>query len=203
MLPDPNLTGLSTESGSDPGWAALPLDDVRDRFHETLSLHYVTESRKAPNAPCNAHSTSLGAMSDPSWKSAQEAWQRVRWARERIYSNMAEAAEALEMPASTYRQYEREPGTSRWATLDQDHAKDFARKFKVNWVWLLTGVGSPQKDASDAASELVEIYQKLGSHQQQLLMDLARNLTGGSSNVVAVDALPAGPTALRARRKAG
>lgn len=141
-------------------------------------------------------------MTDNPWDSAKEPWQRVRWARKLVFDSAEAAAEALGMPGSTYRQYERGPDTSRFAHLDEEYARKFAKKFKVDWVWLLTGVGSPQTEAIDEASvELLDIYQRLGATQQQLLIELARNMST-PSNVVSVETLPSAPTPRQSGKKA-
>ena len=106
------------------------------------------------------------------------------------------------MPGSTYRQYERGPDTSRFAHLDEEYARKFGKKFKVDWVWLLTGVGSPQTETIDEASvELLDIYQRLGTSQQQLLIELARNMST-PNNVVSVETLPSASNSRRPRRRA-
>jgi transcriptional regulator with XRE-family HTH domain len=120
-----------------------------------------------------------------------------------VFESAEAAAEALGMPGSTYRQYERGPDSSRFAHLDEEYARTFAKKFKVDWVWLLTGVGSPQGETIDEASEeLLDIYQRLGSTQQQLLIELARNMSV-PGNVVSVETLPSAPLARRPGKRAG
>lgn len=51
------------------------------------------------------------------------------------------------MKAHTYGAYEHRPDSSKHTRLDEQRAVQFARKFCVNWVWLLTGEGRP--DAPD------------------------------------------------------
>lgn len=94
------------------------------------------------------------------------------------------------IPESTYRQYERGPGTSRHATMDEEYAKTFGKKFKVNWVWLLTGAGEPFSNENAGQAELIHLYEKLDPPQRVLLLDLARNLATSTTNVVQVDLLP-------------
>lgn len=83
------------------------------------------------------------------WENLREQAQRVKWARKHWQTKSGagttakDAAESLGMPESTYLQYERMPGTSRSAELNEHYAHRFARKFKVDWAWLLTGRGSP------------------------------------------------------------
>jgi len=205
MLPDADLTRRAMQDLGDPRGPAFSIDYLLHRFHESGSLQYVTFSDKALVSHRNGKSNSVSAMSERSWESAKEQWQRVRWARERVFDSAAAAAEALGIPAPTYRQYERSPTSSRSANLNEDYAKSFAKKFRVNWVWLLTGVGAPSGGSlDDASSELLDIYNRLGSQQQELLIALARNMTGAAGNVVTVDSLPSA-TSPKAKtgRKAG
>lgn len=87
------------------------------------------------------------------WEECEGTWDRLRWARMRwqesngVAPNAEAAAESLGMKAGTYRAYERVPGSSKHIALDHQTAARFAKKFGVNWTWLLTGEGSP--DASD------------------------------------------------------
>jgi hypothetical protein len=72
----------------------------------------------------------------------------MRWQESNGVSPQAEAAaDSLGIKPGTYRAYERRPGASKHIALDHQTAARFARKFAVNWTWLLTGEGSP--DASD------------------------------------------------------
>ncbi len=88
-------------------------------------------------------------MADAEWSRLREPWERLRWARRHWQSKSggattkAAAAESLGMQENTYSAYEREPGSSKHTDLDHQRAIQFADKFKVNWVWLLTGQESP------------------------------------------------------------
>lgn len=87
------------------------------------------------------------------WQDTEGTWDRLRWSRMRwqeasgISPRAEAAAESLGIKAGTYRAYERQPGSSKHIPLDHQTAARFAKKFNVNWTWLLTGEGSP--DASD------------------------------------------------------
>lgn len=87
------------------------------------------------------------------WQDTEGTWDRLRWSRMRwqenngLSPNAEAAAESLGIKAGTYRAYERQPGSSKHIALDHQTAARFAKKFAVNWTWLLTGEGSP--DASD------------------------------------------------------
>ena len=47
------------------------------------------------------------------------------------------------MKENTYTAYERGPDTSKHTALDHSRAVQFGRKFKVSWVWILSGEGTP------------------------------------------------------------
>jgi transcriptional regulator with XRE-family HTH domain len=81
-------------------------------------------------------------MADNSWRNL-ELWERVKWARARRFESATAAAIALGMKDGTYRCYERGPDTAKSIPLDYNHAKVFAREFKVRWEWLLDGLGEP------------------------------------------------------------
>jgi len=91
------------------------------------------------------------------WTDCEGSWDRLRWARlaKTKFDTAEAAAESLGMKPNTYRNYEREPGGSRHKPLDHQHAIRFARKFKVNWIWLLTGEGSPDTPDITPAQERI------------------------------------------------
>ncbi len=92
-------------------------------------------------------------MADSSWKNL-ELWERVKWARSRRFRSAMAASEALGMQAGTYRCYERGPDSAKYIRLDYEHAKHFAREFKVRWEWLLDGLGEPWLTKSDAEPDV-------------------------------------------------
>lgn len=90
------------------------------------------------------------------WRRAEEPWQRLIWARKHwqnatgaVAANAEHAAESLGMKPNTYRAYERRPDASKSIKLNHQMAIRFGRKFKVSWVWLLLGEGSPFDEAAD------------------------------------------------------
>lgn len=86
---------------------------------------------------------------DDRWTSLTEPHDRLRWARVQwqeakgIKPDAGAAAESLGIKPHTYRAYERRPDSSKHTRLDDQRAIQFSRKFGVNWIWLLTGEGSP------------------------------------------------------------
>jgi len=91
-------------------------------------------------------------MADNSCKNL-ELWERVKWARSRRFDSAIAAAEALGMQPGTYRCYERGPGSAKFIRLGYEHARPFAREFKVRWEWLLDGLGEPWLTMADAEPE--------------------------------------------------
>ena len=91
-------------------------------------------------------------MADDSWRHL-ELWDRVKWARLRRYQSASAAAAALDMKEGTYRCYERGPESAKFIRLEYEHAKLFAREFKVRWEWLLDGVGEPWLTRDERAEE--------------------------------------------------
>lgn len=107
---------------------------------------------------CNA----VAMAAQREWHELREPWERLRWAREQwqqragaVAGQANHAAESLGMKAGTYRAYERGPGTSKHIELDHQHAIQFARRFRVSWVWLLTGAGAPSDDEMPESQERV------------------------------------------------
>lgn len=79
------------------------------------------------------------------WPELRDPWERLRWARLQAgFDIQVAAAESLGMKAQTYRTYERAPDEAGARSFDHNLARRFATKFKVNWVWLLTGEGDPR-----------------------------------------------------------
>jgi hypothetical protein len=94
-----------------------------------------------------------GMVETTDWHRLHEPWERLKWARIRWQRRIGSAetaraaAESLGMNENTYSAYERPPGaadkTTKHTPLDGQRAIQFGGKFKVNWVWLLTGNESP------------------------------------------------------------
>ena len=92
-------------------------------------------------------------MANDSWRNL-ELWERVKWARSRRFESATAAAAALGMKEGTYRCYERGPESAKFITLEYNHAKLFAREFKVRWEWLLDGAGEPWLTKPSAEDEV-------------------------------------------------
>ena len=103
------------------------------------------------------------------WTDCEGSWDRLRWARltKTKFDTAEAAAESLGMKPNTYRNYEREPGGSRHKPLDHQHAIRFARKFKVSWIWLLTGEGSPDTpDITPAQERMLQATRGVSEEDQ-------------------------------------
>jgi transcriptional regulator with XRE-family HTH domain len=88
-------------------------------------------------------------MADVSWKNL-ELWDRVKWARSRHFNSAGAFAASIGMQAGTYRCYERGPDSAKYIPLEYNHARKFAREFRVRWEWLLDGIGEPWLTKADA-----------------------------------------------------
>lgn len=104
---------------------------------------------------------------ETTWANQTNYWERVRWARlqwqERtgVDSTARAAAAALSMDENTYTTYERPPRSKKEA-LSIERARQFAQKFRVNWVWLATGDGTPfDEDVSSLSSRTIEVAKML------------------------------------------
>lgn len=88
---------------------------------------------------------------DTTWTQCGTQWERLRWARLRAgYERAKDAADSLGLKGGTYRTYEvGKADGGRAPTLTE--LQRICRKFKVNWVWVATGEGSP--DESGIVSE--------------------------------------------------
>jgi hypothetical protein len=121
-------------------------------------------------------------MSDDEWWDLKGPWQRVRWARRRWQKandqedNATLAAQALGIKDGTYRAYERSP-RSKSTKLTYERAKEFARKFKVSWIWLLSGEQSPfTEDLSEPQKRLTQAMSGFPEEQQERFANAATEL---------------------------
>lgn len=100
------------------------------------------------------------AMADFSWVNLTEPHERLRWARMQRYETAEAAAQALGMQPNTYRNHEREPGSSRSAALTAEKAMRFGKAFRVRWEWLFQGSGEPTQapDQDEEARRIASAY---------------------------------------------
>lgn len=120
-------------------------------------------------------------MSDE-WRDLREGHQRLTWARKQSrFETMKDAADSLGMNVNTYSAYEREPGKSKHTPLDHQAAIRFGKKFRINWVWLLTGQGEPHGDpaAPPPLSPLEQAMAKAAkapAEQQEMIADIIERM---------------------------
>lgn len=73
---------------------------------------------------------------------------RLRWARNDAgFSKQIQAVERFEWPASTYSAHE-----SGRRNFGRQQAQIYAHAFRVNYIWLLDGIGEPHDRATSAVS---------------------------------------------------
>jgi transcriptional regulator with XRE-family HTH domain len=92
---------------------------------------------------------------DDRWRNCEGSWDRLKWARMQRFDTARDAAESLGMKEGTYSAYERRPDSSKHIALNHQAAAKFAKKFKVSWIWLLTGEGTPETDQLTPAQERI------------------------------------------------
>jgi hypothetical protein len=98
------------------------------------------------------------------WRQFGHQWERLRWARlnRTPFDRVKDAAESLGLKPGTYRTYEHAPGTEGGRLPSLSELQRICRKYKVSWVWVATGEGTP--DTGVATDErLATIEQKLGA----------------------------------------
>lgn len=119
--------------------------------------HFVTRCRVPAATLCDV-------SEDHSWQELTDLPERIRWARMKwaarqgdSFSRPTDAARSLGVKPGTYRTWEipkdqggREPSRSEVSKL--------AEKFRVSWLWLSTGQGSPYFDPSLEAQ--LNIFQR-------------------------------------------
>lgn len=141
-------------------------------------------------------------MADNSWKNL-EPWDRVKWARSRRFGTAVAAAAALGMKEGTYRCYERGPDSAKYIQLEYNHAKQFAREFKVRWEWLLDGLGEPwltRRDADqDAEPEVAKPTNNLRAWREYRGLTVAELAKKSGLGVQTINELESGSSELRVK----
>lgn len=137
--------------------------------------------RKRLVPPGNVISRNVGLMEKPKtderWRDCRGTWDRLKWARKRKFETAKDAARALGEEPGTYRAYEREPGSSKWSNLDHQRAGQYAKAFKVNWIWLLNGGGTPFDGVLTAPQErILGVINSAPPDRQEAIADLVERL---------------------------
>lgn len=174
--PEDLPTKAATAAG--PPFSMMILEGV---FSMTGTLPSVTWPRKHKITPGNVTIRNFRLMAHDGfrakWTTTSETHERLRWAR--MYwqirarggpGTAAEAAQSMGMKDGTYRAYERAPGSSKTITMDHQQAIFFARKFNVDWTWLLTGDGTPfDGQLTDEQARVVEVMGQVTADEQKAL----------------------------------
>lgn len=84
---------------------------------------------------------------DESWREVSDDLEpqlRIKWARvhRTEFTRPTDAAQSLQIRPGTYRTYE-VPKSEGGRRPDLSTIQSIARKYKVSWLWLATGSGSP------------------------------------------------------------
>lgn len=148
-----------------------------------ITLPLVTYDGKGEITPGNVTVGNVSAMLDNGWQDLTEGWERLRWARIRwqtaagaVNGNAEDAAASLGMKPGTYRAYERPSGSSKSTPLNDQAASLFGRRFKVNWIWLLRGTGTPFDERSDTQERIDRAVATLDEADQAALLEMAEVL---------------------------
>lgn len=156
MNPQCNSTGLIAGVSGYGGVNASSIDEGANGLGHVQTLPNVRPFSKCVLTRGSIIPGKIARMLDTEWATLTEPHQRLKWARLRAkFSTQKAGADALQMEEGTYSQYERAPGTSRWATLNHQLAIAAGRKYKVSWTWLLVGEGTPFDKPSSPAQERV------------------------------------------------
>lgn len=93
------------------------------------------------------------------WQQLEHSWERLRWARLNArpepFDQIKAAAESLNVKPGTYRTYELPKADGGRAPPLSDLQR-FARKFKVSWVWIASGQGSPFDEPTSPFLQVAE-----------------------------------------------
>lgn len=108
------------------------------------------------------------------WSRTEGSWERLAWAREHAgYPTVRAASESLGIRENTYAAFERPPESSRPRKLDHQSAIQFGKKFKVSWIWLLLGEGTPfDKNLSEAQQRAVQAMEGASDDDQARVAEM-------------------------------
>lgn len=100
------------------------------------------------------------------------------------FQSAREAADALGVPYPTYAGHEN--GSSGFRAKSGEL---YARRFKVRFEWLMSGRG-PMVDNSALQQEIINLYDKLPPEQQELYLQILRNLAASNQGEAPPEAPP-------------
>lgn len=177
MTPESHRAGAVARGASYDGGAALVVDELNCVANHAATLLTVRLQRKRNLTRGMITAGKIVGMDERSWFELEHPWERVRWSRlhwQRKTGGAATAraaAESLHMAENTYSAYERAPGASKHTPLDHQRAVEFGRKFKVNWVWMLTGDESPF-ERTPAQMRALELMATVDEDEQERVVDI-------------------------------
>lgn len=177
MTPESHSTRLMAGRASHSGRAAVLVDKLDSCVEHAATLLIVRSYRNANLTHGKITIGKLHPMDDSSWIDLREPWERLRWARmawqrrSGSASTGVAAAESLGLKENTYTAYERPPTGSKHTPLDHQRAIQFAKKFKTNWVWLLTGDETPF-GRTEAQNKAVTLMSMVDEREQEHVVDI-------------------------------
>lgn len=129
---------------------------------------------------CNGTLATILAMRNPerddSWKLCVGTWDRLQWARSRVFETAQDAAEAFGERPGTYRAYERGPDASKSIPLDHQKAIAFAKRLGVRWEWLLEGKGEPWRATDEYLDRILAAYEAVDPERRGEMADVVERL---------------------------
>lgn len=99
------------------------------------------------------------------------ASDRLKWARQHAgFASASDAARSLGVSLTTYMGHEN--GSRGFAAK----AQRYARRYRVDLTWLMTGEGQPAPDYNQDEADLLDAYRKLPAAQAHAYLQLLRSL---------------------------
>lgn len=95
---------------------------------------------------------------------------RLREARKQRYDSAADAARAFGWTVSTYTHHEN--GTREY---DHAQAQKYGRAFRVNWIWLLTGV-DPRIEIDPDEATVLDLMANMTPEEREQAVAVLRAL---------------------------
>lgn len=177
MTPQGDCTSSMTRRSRYGSGPAAFVDEIGSVRRHASALPMVRFVRK-PDLPLRKiTSGKIVVMDDCSWIGLREPWERLKWSRLHWQTRIGSArtgvaaAESLGMSENTYTAYERPPGSSKHTPLTHQRAIQFGKKFKINWVWILSGEETPF-ERTDAQNRAIELMAAASEDDQIQVVDI-------------------------------
>ncbi len=179
-LTAPAVLPMASANGEGPPFSSMMEAAELSVIASSLPLVTSKDKRKITHGNVTVGNVIQMAAKDDGWRDLNGTHERVRWARIRWQGGSGtgtDAAKSLGMEPGTYRAYERAPESSKHTPLDHQTAARFGRKFRINWLWLLTNEGTPFDDQhSPQVSRVIEAMAQLPAEVQDTLAVMAEGL---------------------------